>query len=107
MSTVELPKSHGVWPRDKPVAVVLIFQVCSYKTASGSEFAEVPQQVMHEAFEGEGAKRRAIAFMESERDRDFTARNGWQWMVWANKPAAEEWSKWITDQLCGPEPLDG
>lgn len=105
MTSIQVPKGYKLWPEDKPVAVVLTFQVCEYidpVTEADTGYAEVPQQTMWTAFEGEDAMRRAKSFMDSEQERDFTAADGWQWTVWGNRLAYEEYADWRTEQLLGP-----
>lgn len=81
------------------IAVVFTSQVV-VTDLDGEPYAEV-HETMNTPFTGPGAKRRALNFLRSERDRDFTEADGWQWHLWANEPALEAYAEWATDQVLG------
>lgn len=58
-------------------------------------------ETMNTPFNGPSARRRAENFMESERERDFTEADGWQWFIWSNSRANEVYGKEMTDALLG------
>lgn len=88
--------ARDIRPRRDEVAVVYTSKIVV--DGDGHVYVE---ETMNTPFNGPGARRRAEAFMKSEKDRDFTEDNGWQWHVWASPKANEVYGREMTDALLG------